>query len=274
MSAVIFPSTNIAALNKAMNPDITTGQLSPVAMAPVDQNAKSPNADENPSQYSPTNTPILVSGNGSTSQTAIKKSNMSLSHACDSSSYVGKSVAEVGAKAGQLMRSIRDAVKAALAALGINAAASALTNQLKKIARYIQSVTKFIKEITQYVTKLVEYLNAIKQLISYLQSLPARLLQYFADCIKLLQKQLAAGFTTALGDVTGGTTDIQGTVRDVTSGLSGLNQKITVYAATASTGLAGANQIPTNDPTAQSESTTALYEQAGYRNTSEDYGKP
>lgn len=274
MSTVVFSSNQLSTLNAALNPAVTSGQLSPVAMAPVDQNAKSPNADENPSQYSPTNTPILVSGNGATAQTAIKKSNMSLSHACDSSSYVGKSIAEVGAKAGQLMRAVRDAVKAALAALGINAAASAITNQLKKIALYIQSVTKFIKEITQYVAKLIAYLNAIKQLISYLQSLPARLLQYFADCIKLLQRQLAASFTTALGDVTGGVSDIQGAVRDVTSNLSQLNQNVTAFAATAGTGLAGAAQIPTNNPTAQAEATTALYEQAGYRNTDGDYGKP
>lgn len=272
MTTVIF--SNVKAIDAALNPAVTSGQLSPVVMSPVNQNAKSPNADENPSQYSPTNTPILVSGNGSTAQTAIKESNKNISHAADTSFYVQKSIAEVGAKAGQLMRAVRDAVKTALAALGINAAASAITNQLKKIAQYIQSVTKFIKEITQYVAKLIAYLNAIQQLISYLLSLPARLVQYFADVVKLLQKQLAASFNSSLNSVTSGISDIKGAVRDVTSSLSQLNRNITAYAGTAGAGLAGAAQIPTNDPNAQAESTTALYEQAGYRNTDGDYGKP
>ena len=62
-----------ASLNTALNGPVTTNQDSPVILAPTSAAAVAPNAADNPTT-GPTNTPIYASGNGKTSQTAIKQS--------------------------------------------------------------------------------------------------------------------------------------------------------------------------------------------------------
>lgn len=275
MSVTIFSSNQVSILSGALDPRTTTGQLSPPVLDTTNKNATSLNADENPSKNSPTNTPILASGNGATSATAIKKSNENISHACDSSSYVGKAVFEVGATAGQLMRSIREAIKLALAALGVNPASSAISSQLKKIGYFVDDIKKFIDDIKNFVEGYVRYLNIIKEFIAYLSSLPARLLQYFADCVQLLQQQLAAGYLTELSKAAGVSFNIENTIREVTNGLGELNTNIVTITATASAAFGASvvgNAISSSNTTIQTEATTAVYEAAGYYDTSQNYG--
>lgn len=272
MNIITFSS--VEQLNAAFAPT-SKGQLSPVVMATTNQNAKSPNTDENPSKDAPTNVSILVSGNAANAATAIKKSNMNISHACDSSMYVGKAVTEVGAKAGQLMRALRQAVKLALDALGINAAASAISSQFKKITQFIKNIEKFINDIKKYVMKYIEYLNMIKDLIGYLLSLPARLLTYFSDCVLLLQKQLSAGFLDNLKLATGDGFSIDNTIREVTVGLGALNTSINVLTASSNDDYASSpsfSDVSSSNTTVQAEATTAVFESAGFYDTSQNYG--
>lgn len=273
MSVTTFSSPSV--LSAALNPATTTGQLSPPVLDTTNKNATSPNADENPSKNSPTNTPILASGNGATSATSIKKSNENISHASDSSSYVGKAIFEIGATAGQLIRSIREAVKLALKSLGVNAASSAISSQLKKIKYFVQDINKFIRDIKDFVEGYVKYLNIIKEFINYLNSLPAILLKYFADSIKLLGQQLSAGYLTELNKETGISFNIQNTIREVTTGLGELNTNIVTITATASAAFGASvvgNAISSSNTALQAEATTAVYEAAGYYDTSQNYG--
>jgi len=276
MSVTIFSPNQVSVLNAALDPRTTTGQLSPPVLDTTNKNATSLNADENPTKNSPTNTPILASGNGATSVTAIKKSNENVSHACDSSSYVGKAVFEIGATAGQLMRSIREAIKLALAALGVNPASSAISSQLKKIGYFVDDINKFIDDIKNFVEGYVRYLNIIKEFIVYLSSLPARLLQYFADCVQLLQQQLSAGYLTELSKAAGVPFNIENTIREVTTGLGELNTNILTVTAAASADFGSTvseDAISSSNTAVQTEATKAVYDAAGFYDTSQNYGE-
>lgn len=279
MSVINFSPNQISVLDVALNPSVTKGQLSPPVLDKTNKNAQSPNADENPTLNTPSNTPIAASGNADKAATAIKKSNMNISHACDSSSYVGKSIAEVNSKAAQLARAIRDAVKAALAALGISPAGSALVSQVKKIAGYIKNIKKFIKEIADYTKKYIGYLNEMKKFIELLLSLPVRVVQYFADCVKLVQRQISAGFGAALATVTAGASDINRVIKDVNAGLNQVNQSLVTYTAAnepkgnlSYPGVDPESPIFSDNPVKIDAAVTATYSGAGYEDASKYYG--
>jgi prefoldin subunit 5 len=226
-------STQVQQLTIALDPTTTTTQSSPVIVSPTAQNLTSTNAAENPIPGSLSNTPLAATGNAATSASAIKKSNENLAHACDSSSYVGMTVYGIGAIAGNFIQSIRAGVKALLAALGVNPSSSSLTNKLNKLAQYIKDITKLISQITNAVQQIISYINAIKELISFILSLPKILLNYFADCIKTLEKQLVAGYKGAFTDQ--GDAPSQSDQDSLNTAISGVKSNINQFTQSVST---------------------------------------
>jgi hypothetical protein len=267
-------------LAQALSATASEDQTSPIKLAATNANAQSPNAAENPEKNSPSNTPIASSGNGNVAQTAIFKSNQTVSHACDSSTYVGAGVYQVGAFAGQVIQGIRTAVKAALEALGVSPSSSSLSNKLKKLAQYVSDITKFIKKITTYVQQFIAYVNALKQLLSYILSLPAVLLKYFVDCISTLKKQLVAGYQSAFTE--SGTSPTDAEVSDLNSSISSVTSSIqqftaaTTALAATSTAAAISLTVPTTiqsgNTQAQAAATTAVFTSAGFANASAQFG--
>ena len=136
---------------------------------------------------------------------------------------------------------------------------------------YIKDKVKFVKDITDAINGYVVYINAIKQLITYILSLPAKLLAYFQDCIKELTKQLTAGYNSALESVTGGTeNETLAALKEVQTQVTALNQSVTVLAATSTSAVASLttlNQTPTGNTQAQAAATQEVFAAAGFSQT-------
>lgn len=255
VDALADPSTSSGAL-----PIVTTSDLNP----------KSANVDENNTQGS-TNISIYATGNGSTAQTGIKKSNQNLAHACDSSNYVGMALAQAGVIGGQIVQAIRNAIKAVLAYFGANPSSSGLTSQLKKIAQYFDDATQFLKDITNALNGFIAYTNAIKQLLEQILSLPAVLLTYFKDCVASLKKQLVAGFQSALDNTPdpnqAAINELTNTFKSVQTSIGQFTAAVGTLAATA-TAAAGSlltpGQIPIANTAQQAAATQAVFSAAGY----------
>lgn len=234
MAITTFTSSQITILDNALNPATTTSQKSPPVVSANNVNALSTNADENPVKGGPTNTPIAASGNGYSSATAIKRSNNKLKHACDSSTYVGAAAAQLGAWAGQLMSTIREGIKSALQAMGVDPSSSSIASKIKKVAQWIKDKTTLINKITKFLTKFLALTNLIRQAIAFILTLPARLLKYFADCVTTLKKQLVASYKQALGDTSigGDFKEIQDAIKDVQKSVGDFTKSVTKLAAT------------------------------------------
>jgi len=273
-------SDNVSTLDNALNPETTTTQSNLPKVAPVASNVTSKNLAENPIAGSPSNTPINATGNAATAPTGIKKSNETVSHACDSSTYVGGMVNQIGGFGGQVVKAIRDGIKALLTALGISPAGSGIVSQLKKLASDIKDALKWIKNITDYINQFVAYVNAIKQLISYLLTLPARLLAYFKDCLSTLKKQLVAGFKTALSDTPDPSeADISSLQNDIEDIKNSISQAQTAIAGTVTNVVKGVaslttlNQISVGNTALQQAATTEVFAAAGFSNASGNFSK-
>jgi uncharacterized protein YoxC len=258
------PSANSGSL-----PIVTTSSISIKSLYPDEDNTKGS-----------TNISIYATGRGATADTGLKKSNQTLSHACDSSSYVGLAISQAGAFGGKVVQAIRDAIKAILKFFGVNPSGSAITNQLKKLAEDIQDATKFIKEITDEITKFISYVNAIKQLLAYILSLPAQLLEYFKDCVALLKKQLVAGFQSALDNTPdpnqAAIDDLKNAVKDVQSSISQFTSSVATLTATATQAalsLVTPGQTAIANTQQQAAATQAVYAAAGFSSTTNNFSK-
>jgi hypothetical protein len=239
----------------------------------TDGQAISTNTDENNKQGS-TNISIYATGNGATANTGIKIANQNLSHACDSSTYVGMAIYQAGAIGGQIVQAVRDAIKAVLAYFGVNPSSNGLKSQLEKIAEYIQDATKFIKDITDALNGFIAYVNAIKQLLAYILSLPAVLLTYFKDCIETLKKQLVAGFQSALDNTPdpnqAAIDELTNTIKDVQNSIGQFTAAVGTLAATATLAVGSLltpSQIAIANTQQQAEATQSVFAAAGYTPT-------
>jgi hypothetical protein len=225
-----------------------------------------------------TNISIYATGNGAKADTGLKKSNQTLSHACDSDTYVSKTVYQIGALGGKIVKAIRDAIKAILAFLGINPSSAAITSKIKKIAQWIKDQLKFVKEIQEFINGYVIYINAIKELIAYILSLPAQLLAFFSDCLSLLRKQLAQGFASALvgtEDITL-VDDVKAVIKEVENTIDAAKEVIATVAQTAATVVASVttlNQVPTGDTEAQTAASKEVFAAAGFSQNSNAFGR-
>jgi hypothetical protein len=145
-----------------------------------------------------TTVPQIAQGN--IENTGVAASNLSRSHACDTTLFVQRNVS-MAKIAEQVVKLIRDAIKFVMDALGINPGSNALIEQIKQVKRYIDDVTEFLTEVQEKITNLVEAARKIGALIQYLLSLPAQILAYFQGCLVELYAELKKQFMDAVATV-------------------------------------------------------------------------
>ena len=271
-----LPQAELNPLENAISNNPTNGPTSPAVVVPNAPPAVSPNSADNPTPNAPSTTAaIYANGLAASSNTALQKSNASLAHACDSSTYAGMMAYQIGAFGGQIVQAIRNAIKAIMAYFGVNPSSSGLVSQLKKIAQYIKDTTKFIKDITDAINGFITYVNAIKQLLAYILSLPSVLLGYFKDCIATLKKQLVAGFQSALDNTPNPTDDqvneLQNTIKDVQNSIKQFTASVGTLVTTASQAalsLVTPGQIAVANTQQQAAATQAVFSAAGFSGNS------
>jgi uncharacterized protein YoxC len=278
VSIQFISDEELAKMAKGFGPTTASSGDLPVVSS-NENNAVSSNTDENNTQGS-TNISIYATGNGATANTGIKVSNQNLSHACDSSTYVGMAIYQAGAFGGKIVQAVRDAIKAVLAYFGVNPSSNGLVSQLKKIAQYIQDATKFIKDITDAINGFIAYVNAIKQLLAYILSLPNILLTYFKDCIATLKKQLVAGFQSALDNTPdpnqAAIDELKNTIKDVQNSIGQFTTAVGTLAATATLAVGSLltpNQVAIANTQQQAEATQAVYSAAGFSPSNNNFSK-
>jgi methyl-accepting chemotaxis protein len=258
----------IKQLDKALDANTSSTQITLPKVSAGANNATSLNTAENSSPGAPSlNATIYASGNATTAKTGIKKSNETISHACDSSTYVGKIVKQAGAIGGKIVQAIRDAIKAIMTFFGVNPSSSGLMSKLKKLSQEVKDKMKFINDITSALQGYITYVNAIKQLISYILNLPARLLTYFADCVKTLQKQLVAGYQSALDATTDLTDTTSKDLEELKKNIDSIKQSVgalVTTAAAAAGSMLTLSQTPTGNTQAQAEATKEVFTAAGF----------
>jgi archaellum component FlaC len=250
---------------------VPNAQIEQAVIGPAASNATSLYSSENPVKGSPSSTPIATTGNALKGPGAHNKSNKNLSHACDSSTYVGKAIYEAGAIGGKIVKAIREGIKAILKYFGYNPSASGITSQLKALAQEVKDTIKIVKDITDAINKYISYVNAIRKLIAYISNLPAILLSYFADCIRTLQKQLVAGFQSAFGDevnATGTTDTTSEDIKNLQKDVKDLNKSVATLTKTA---VAAVNI--TVSTAAQAIAVQKVYSQAGFNNITGKFTK-
>lgn len=262
-------------INGLTPPTLTTFAAPICTNTPTD----SPFRDDNPQPGSPSNIPNNARGNAANTESAIKKSNQTVAHACDSSSYVGIVAASAGAFAGQVIMAIRATIKAIQAALGINPSSTGLANKLSAMAQWLKDQTSWILKISNAMQQFITYTNAIKQFLTFILSMPAVLLQYFKDCVSTLRKQLVAGYKSAF-DSTPDPTDaevnsIQTSLDEAKKNLAQFNSAVKLTAATtaaATISLTTPATINSGNTQMQQAATQAVFTAAGFPDQSKNYG--
>jgi uncharacterized protein YoxC len=267
-----FTDATAALVDAQSKPTKSASNLPIVSTQPNKPTSK--NVDENNKKGS-TNISIYATGLGATANTGIKIANQNLSHACDSSTYVGMAIKQAGAFGGQIVQAIRTAIRAILAYLGVNQSSSGIISQLKSIAQDIKDAADFIKDITDAINGFIAYVNAIKQLLAYILSLPSVLLEYFKDCVATLKKQLVAGFKSALDSTPdpdqASIDNLQSAIKDVQGSISQFTTSVTTLAATttqAALSLVTPSQLAIANTQQQAAATQAVYSAAGFSPTS------
>jgi len=147
-----------------------------------------------------TTVPQIAQGN--IENTGVAASNLSRSHACDTTLFVHRQ-RDLAKIAEQAVKLIRDAIKFVMDALGINPGSNALIEQIKQVKRYIEDATEFLNDVQEKIVNLVEGARKIGALIQYLLSLPAQILAYFQGCLVELYAELKKQFMDAVATVSG-----------------------------------------------------------------------
>jgi predicted PurR-regulated permease PerM len=124
-------------------------------------------------------------------------------------------------------------------------------------------------------------MNAIKQLLAYILSLPSVLLQYFKDCIKLLQSQLVSSYKSALNEGAGATdsqiNELNAAMKDITNSVNEFTKSVGTLAATAGTAvlsLVSPGQFETGNTQMQNEATSTVFSAAGFSYTPSSGARP
>lgn len=128
---------------------------------------------------------------GTLAKTGIDLMNKNRSHKCDVALYIRSQMAAARIATGQIAVEIRKAIKAAMDALGITPALSAIAEKLKSFAKQLKRITTMMKEINDYIQVYTTYIAQIKAVIEYIQSLPAQIAYLFKKCVTEAYAELA-----------------------------------------------------------------------------------
>lgn len=257
-------------------------------VANTESNAVAPTRDDNPQTGGPSNTPIYASGNASTSQTALAKSNQNVAHVCNIPAGVMNQIYKAGALGGQVVMAIRKAIKAVLAFFGVNPSSNSIVQYMKKIAGYIKDAVKWLKDINKFIDGFITIVNVIKQMISFILSLPAQLMAFFKDCLQKAYGMLKAGYLSVVAAETGApldseTQDLINSVQEVRNSYSEL---MTEMQKTMNNVSGAVSAVTTLEQTADSGTMTqeekqallndvskSFYADNGYSDTTNNYSR-
>jgi phage-related protein len=133
---------------------------------------------------------------------------------------------------------VRDAIKQIKIALGADPTGqlSWVASMLNKIKRILDWINKeIVQPIINFEKLVIGYIQKIQAIISWILSLPARLAQMLADCLKALYKLIANTFTDLESSSGGLSTDLLSTAKSVVSSASSLYSATSLAVTNAST---------------------------------------
>lgn len=145
---------------------------------------------------------------GTVTGTPIGIANNNRAHVCDISNDMKRAAAWVRIKFSEFMTLIRNAIRAALTALGLSP--DGTSARLKELATAVAREAKKLREILKTINDATEVFNQyvlrVRELIEFILSLPEILLKLLSDCLSNLYKSLSKGFSELFTDI-GGTSD-------------------------------------------------------------------
>ena len=141
---------------------------------------------------------------GKVEGTGIAVSNDNVAHVCDITNELQKDVALARLEFSQLMDKIRKAIRALIAALGLEPSGevSKAISLAKALLRELKYIKDILQEISDIKTVLLDYARKVSAMIQYILSLPAKILRVVADCL--------TNFISAVGSVLGDMLTIPG----------------------------------------------------------------
>jgi len=148
---------------------------------------------------------LSSTGRGVIEGSVIDKSNNNRVHVCDISADMKRAASWVRLKFSELMKIIRESIRALLATLGITPdGVSARFKELaQNVVRSLQKVQKFLKEVNDALFVLQDFIKQVNEMIKYILSLPAKILAMLNDCLARLYRSLAIGFGELFKDAEG-----------------------------------------------------------------------
>ena len=185
---------------------------------------------------------------GIVDNTGIAVANNEKVHVCDTTLYIQRNV-NLGKIAASVTKAIRDAIDTLLDFLGISPGGNGLIQQIKSIARRITDAINFLQRVQTAIDTFVIVVKEIRDVITYILTLPSRLLAYFTKCLTEATKELSKQF----GDIvkqTGGVGGL-GDIVDETNSLIKDTQTL------VTTGIQTINVATTTLPSALLGATTA-----------------
>ena len=206
--------------------------------------------------------------------TSVGYANNNLAHVCDFVSEMQKNI-NLKKYTKAIAKSIRDAIRAVLKALGLTDAtgeASWLANTLKAIAREINYINKqILQPILDFEKYVVAYIAKLRAIIAWILSLPAKFLALLQDCLARLLKLIGAIFKDIGAGLSDGFSEGDGNydeiIKEAKAAASAARDtiKLTVAAAAGAVNIAGAATVGLLVPTSQAEldaanATIAAYE--------------
>jgi hypothetical protein len=138
---------------------------------------------------------------GNVEGTTIDKLNYSIDHACD---FVSDTKRFVGLKKfiKALAKEVREGIRSIMRALGMTDPTGSLStavNKAKAIADELKRIQKeYLEPVIEFQKYVLAYLVKIRSLITWILSLPARILKLLQTCVSKLLKSLANAFTDGL----------------------------------------------------------------------------
>ena len=129
--------------------------------------------------------------------TQIEVTNNNLSHVCDISIEVNKNVALARLKFGQFIQAIRDAIRALVAALGLDPSGeiSKLITLLKKLTAELKKIQAWLEEVADYSKVIIAYARKVRAMVDYILSLPEKLYELVKDCLANFFSAIASGLS-------------------------------------------------------------------------------
>jgi len=206
--------------------------------------------------------------------TSVGYANNNLAHVCDFVSEMQKNI-NLKKYTKAIAKSIRDAIRAVLKALGLTDAtgeASWLANTLKAIAREINYINKqILQPILDFQKYVVAYIAKLRAIVAWILSLPAKFLALLQDCLARLLKLIGAIFTDIGAGLSDGFSEGNGNydeiIKEAKAAASAASDtvKLTIAATAGAVNIAGAATVGLLVPTSQAEldaanATIAAYE--------------